>query len=80
MVAVGQAKFREEPVRIVLPFGDGRVQIFDAAGRLVREVASSSGEAQWDGKDSGGKESAPGVYFLSLREDQRIQGELIRVR
>ena len=68
------------PVRIVLPYGDGRVQIFDTAGRLVREVASSSGEAHWDGKDSGGKESAPGVYFLSLREDQRIQGELIRVR
>jgi hypothetical protein len=68
------------PVRIVLPAGDGRVQIYDAAGRLVREVVSTSGEAHWDGRDSHGKEAAPGVYFLSLREDARITGELIRVR
>ncbi|HET9888035.1 MAG TPA: FlgD immunoglobulin-like domain containing protein, partial [bacterium] len=67
-------------VRIVLPFGDGRVQIYDAAGRLVREVPSTSGEAQWNGRDSQGKEVAPGVYFLSLREDPRIKGELTRVR
>jgi len=68
------------PVRVVLPAGDGRVQVFDATGRLVREVASTSGEAQWDGRDSHGKEAAPGVYFLALREDPRITGELIRVR
>ena len=56
------------------------MRIFDAAGRLVREVMTSSGEAQWDGMDSRGKEAAPGAYFLSLREDQRMRGELIRVR
>ena len=72
--------FAGTPVRIVLPAGDGRVQIFDATGRLVREVTSTSGEAQWDGKDSRGKEAAPGAYFLTLREDERIRGELIRVR
>lgn len=72
--------FAGSPVRIALPSGDGRVQIFDTSGRLVREVASTSGEAQWDGKDSRGKEAAPGAYFLALREDGRIRGELIRVR
>ena len=72
--------FAGSPVRIALPARDGRVRIYDASGRLVREVASASGEALWDGTDSHGNETAPGAYFLSLREDARVTGALIRVR
>jgi len=45
------------------------VQIFDAAGRLVRTldgVASESGLLQWDGTDGGGRRVPAGTYFYRV--------------
>ncbi len=48
-----------------------RLEVIDAAGRLVRVVADevrSAGrhEARWDGRDASGKRVASGVYFARL--------------
>jgi len=47
------------------------LRVFDAAGRLVRALASSEfaagrHEISWDGRDAEGSRVSPGVYFCSL--------------
>jgi aminopeptidase N len=44
------------------------LRIFDPAGREVRRLAVPVGAAslRWDGRDTGGREVAPGTYFLNL--------------
>jgi hypothetical protein len=54
--------------------GPTRVSVYDAAGRLVRQVAegeSPRGEARvvWDGRDRSGGKVAPGVYYLRVESD-----------
>jgi plastocyanin len=40
------------------------VRVFDASGKLVRTLPSARGTSvTWDGKDSRGQETGPGVYF-----------------
>ena len=42
----------------------GGVRVFDAAGKLVRILEAAHVESvTWDGKDSRGRETGPGVYF-----------------
>lgn len=47
------------------------LRVFDAAGRLVRELANEEQPAarhvaEWDGKDGAGRQAASGVYFYRL--------------
>lgn len=41
----------------------GAVDIFDANGRLVRNLTEASGMVRWDGKDGTGMRVPGGVYF-----------------
>jgi plastocyanin len=42
----------------------GDVRVFDASGKLVRTLEAAHGASvTWDGKDSRGLETGPGVYF-----------------
>jgi hypothetical protein len=56
--------------RLDLPVpGRTRLEIRDAAGRLVRplvdrDVSAGPHVYTWDGRDSGGREAASGVYFV----------------
>ena len=51
-----------------------RLAVYDASGRVVRELANSGPErvapgvysAGWDGRDAGGRQAAAGVYFYRL--------------
>ena len=70
--ARGEALFR-----FVLPRG-GRVSIglFDAGGRLVRELARgefTSGEhpVRWDGRNADGRNAASGIYHVRLEVEGR---------
>jgi hypothetical protein len=45
--------------------GERRVEIYDAAGRLVRELRGS-GTVVWDGRARGGGHAGPGVYFFRV--------------
>jgi len=47
---------------------DGRVTLFDVAGRSVRALHASRGATavDWDGADAGGHRVAPGVYLARL--------------
>lgn len=52
---------------------DGRVRVYDASGRLVRELWRSSAiprgawmTVTWDGRGSDGSYVHPGLYFVSL--------------
>ncbi|RPJ40612.1 MAG: T9SS C-terminal target domain-containing protein, partial [Candidatus Latescibacterota bacterium] len=63
-------------IRFLLPSG-GRVRadVFDAAGRRVRQIARGVFPAgvqtlQWDGRDQRGAEAAGGVYFVRIRTDE----------
>jgi flagellar hook assembly protein FlgD len=44
------------------------IEVFDAAGRLVREVLRgstlSAAEIFWDGRDSSGRPVPAGLYFV----------------
>jgi len=54
-----------------------RVRVFDASGRVVRDLASGSlapGGAvsiPWRGDDARGRSLMPGLYFLDLEDDGR---------
>jgi hypothetical protein len=46
-----------------------RIQVFDAAGRLVRTLFEGAAESDridvtWDGRDVAGRGTAAGLYFL----------------
>lgn len=48
------------------------VEVFDLAGRLVRQVAdgplaAGSHQLAWDGRDAAGRRAAAGVYFARIR-------------
>ena len=54
---------------------DARVDIYDAAGRLVKSLHNlGSGELVWYGDDDVGRRVSPGAYFLHLHiEDESAQ-------
>jgi hypothetical protein len=48
------------------------LRVYDAAGRVVRELVRGPRDAgaykeAWDGKDNGGTQAASGVYFYKLK-------------
>lgn len=57
----------------------GTVSIFDASGRIVRQLARTAGarSVQWDTRDAAGRSVAPGVYFV--RADDLARGARGRV-
>jgi len=65
--------------------GPARLRLYDAGGRLVRELASGrlpAGEhvAAWDGRDGAGREAPSGLYFLRLECDGRVaRAKLVRI-
>ena len=59
-------------VQATLPSGWGQVIVIDTQGRETRRLweGQSLGETlelRWDGRDSGGREAAPGLYVVTLR-------------
>jgi hypothetical protein len=62
-------------IRFDLPIGQiVHVEIFDAQGRLVRQlvnrfIPAGYQSAYWDKQDSGGNTVRPGVFFYRLRSD-----------
>ena len=53
------------------PAGLVRVRVFDAGGRLVREVedgrlSGTAGEVVWDGRDDAGRRLRAGIYVVLL--------------
>ncbi len=73
--AVAPNPFRgEATIRFRLPdAADVSLGIYDAGGRLVRELLSGSAleasrhEIAWDGRNESGQALAPGVYFYRLQ-------------
>lgn len=67
--------------RLALPrAGEARVEVFDAAGRMVRTLTSGSRPPgawtiEWDGQNEAGRPAASGLYFVRLSAMGR---ELVR--
>lgn len=62
-----------------------RVRVFDVRGSLVREifhgeVASGAKRLEWDGRDSGGRLTAPGIYFWRGEGAMRFERRAVRTR
>jgi endonuclease/exonuclease/phosphatase family metal-dependent hydrolase len=61
--------------------GDAALNVYDAAGRLVRAFPAAPYEAgehfvTWDGRDAAGRAVASGVYMVRL--SARVDGRLVR--
>ena len=60
--------------------------IFDVRGRQVRTIQAGllppgAHVLEWDGRDDGGRPTAPGVYMARIRAGGReVTGRLVRVR
>ena len=57
--------------------GDQRLDVYDTAGRLVRQVSSGwqpggIRRVPWDGTDAGGRAVPAGVYLVTLRSAGRV--------
>ena len=55
-----------------------RLEVYDAAGQMVRSLLKGEFEAGvhivvWDGYDQAGREVATGTYFARLRAGRKIQ-------
>jgi hypothetical protein len=75
------------PVSLVVsgrtPTSPGRLAIFNAAGRLVREMdwPAHTSARGWDGRDEEGRFVANGVYLARLESGTtRVQTRIVRVR
>ena len=69
-------------LRATLPAGWGRVFVIDAEGRETRRLWEGQGtgetlELRWDGRDSRGREAAPGIYFVLLRGGPAVLTEKV---
>ncbi|MFN8587927.1 MAG: T9SS type A sorting domain-containing protein [Candidatus Eisenbacteria bacterium] len=66
--------------------GDVGFDVLDLSGRRVRATARRYFEPgrhfwEWDGRDTGGRTTAPGVYFLRVTgPDQQVTRRVVRVR
>jgi plastocyanin len=57
--------------------GSGSVRVFDASGKLVQTLPAARGTSViWDGRDSRGQETGPGVYFCRYGSDALVMTRL----
>jgi len=61
--------------------------VLDASGRLIRELATSGSTGStrrtltWDGRDFGGRDLPPGVYFIRVAAGSSVvRGTIVRIR
>jgi aminopeptidase N len=78
---------RSTAIRFSIPRSQHvRLEIYDAAGRKIAHLVdgplpSGSAEAVWDGRDTVGRQVAPGAYFCRLTtDDGRCVRRLILVK
>jgi len=63
------------------PSSSGELHIYDSAGRLIRTLELKDATGIWDGRDSGGRTAAAGVYFYELRTAAfHYAGKLVRIK
>ncbi len=73
-------------IAAVTPEGvSGRVSVFDARGALVRELCASPGGSSsfmtWDGRNSDGVVSSPGIYCVRLEAGgNAVTGRVVLLR
>lgn len=61
--------------------GAVELEVYDAAGRLVRRLRPEDGEAVWDGRDAAGRLTAAAVYFVRARSNRgRAVARVVKVR
>lgn len=65
-------------------FGSGRLEIFDATGRLVRQIGTAATrEIEWDRRDGAGRPVPSGVYYAGWSDGDRgaqPEGRRLRTR
>lgn len=68
------------------PASEHRLDVYDARGRLVRQLgrgplAAGRHEATWDGRDDAGAAVGAGVYLYRLEHgDRRLTGKMVLVK
>jgi hypothetical protein len=69
----GRAELSVQPAvirdaAVIRAGGTGLVEIFDAAGNVVRSFSAPT-ESRWNGEDQLGRRLATGIYFCRLTSD-----------
>lgn len=77
--------FRDEVAILVpgdAPAGAASLLVFDASGRLRRQIACAAGTPpRWDGRDGAGHALPAGTYFLRLEDERGARsGQVVRLR
>jgi hypothetical protein len=66
------------------PLGEARVNVYDASGRLVRELGRGPADGgltiwEWDGRDAGGRKVGGGIYFARLAGGRSAESRTVRL-
>ncbi|MDD3103309.1 MAG: T9SS type A sorting domain-containing protein, partial [Candidatus Cloacimonetes bacterium] len=60
--------------------GTPQISIYNSRGQIIREFTGSD-QITWDGKDSRGRDSANGIYFIRAKQDKASAiSKVIRVK
>ncbi|MBN2379546.1 hypothetical protein JXM67_07070 [candidate division WOR-3 bacterium] len=69
ILTVDRSVGREFTFFISSPVVSGKLEICDACGRLVKQLAVGNDQTVfWDGRDDAGKRLSPGVYFVRIAD------------
>lgn len=71
--AIGRGEFKIS-FNVNIDFHDARVEIYDAAGRLLKTFGSVlDNHVIWHGDDDSGRHMAPGTYFVRLSAEGTVR-------
>ncbi|MEO0112284.1 MAG: T9SS type A sorting domain-containing protein, partial [candidate division WOR-3 bacterium] len=68
-------------LKMVLPFKEAEITIFDIFGRKIKEFKVKDKELVWDFKDTNGRKLGAGIYTLRIKaENNQVVKKIIHIK